>query len=88
MVQIYFLKCVLALPGYPYPANRIRLYETGIDMTPASILEHMSYLAYEMVYTVAWNLPANLESTAVAIGLEKDSLYSSPKKGKAKECSN
>ena len=34
-------------------------------------------------------MPANLENTAVATGLEKVSfLYNIPKKGNAKECSN
>ena len=33
-------------------------------------------------------MPANLENSAVAIGLEKVSFYSSPKKGNAKESSN
>ena len=33
-------------------------------------------------------MPANLESSAVAIGLEKVSFHSNPKKGSAKECSN
>ena len=33
-------------------------------------------------------MPANLENSAVAIGLEKVSFHSSPKKGNAKECSN
>ena len=33
-------------------------------------------------------MPANLENSAVAIGLEKLSFYSSPKEGNAKECSN
>ena len=33
-------------------------------------------------------MPANLESSAVATGLEKVSFHSSPKKGNAKECSN
>ena len=32
-------------------------------------------------------MPANLENTAVAIGLEKVSFHSNPK-GSAKECSN
>ena len=31
---------------------------------------------------------ANLESSAVATGLEKVSFHSNPKKGNAKECSN
>ena len=33
-------------------------------------------------------MPANLENSAVATGLEKVSLHSNPKKGNAKECSN
>ena len=33
-------------------------------------------------------MPANLENSAVAIGLEKISFNSIPKKGNAKECSN
>ena len=33
-------------------------------------------------------MPANLENSAVATGLEKISFYSSPKKGNSKECSN
>ena len=33
-------------------------------------------------------MPANLEKSAVATGLEKISFHSNPKKGNAKECSN
>ena len=33
-------------------------------------------------------MPANLEKSAVATGLEKVSFHSNPKKGNAKECSN
>ena len=33
-------------------------------------------------------MPANLENSAVAIGLKKVSFHSNPKKGNAKECSN
>ena len=33
-------------------------------------------------------MPANLENTAVAMGLEKVSFHSSPKEGNAKECAN
>ena len=36
----------------------------------------------------ALNMPANLEHSAVATGLEKISFHSNPKKGNAKECSN
>ena len=34
------------------------------------------------------DMPANLENSAVATGLEKDSFIPIPKKGKGKECSN
>ena len=33
-------------------------------------------------------MPANLENSAVATGLEKVSFHSNPKKGNAKKCSN
>ena len=33
-------------------------------------------------------MPANLENSSVATGLEKVSFHSNPKKGNAKECSN
>ena len=33
-------------------------------------------------------MPANLENSALATGLEKVSFHSNPKKGSAKECSN
>ena len=33
-------------------------------------------------------MPANLENSAVATGLEKISFHSNPKGGNAKECSN
>ena len=33
-------------------------------------------------------MPANLENSAVATGLEKVSFHSYPKKGNAKKCSN
>ena len=33
-------------------------------------------------------MPANLENSAVATGLEKVTIYSSPQKVSSKECSN
>ena len=36
----------------------------------------------------ALNMPASLENSAVAIGLEKSVFIPIPKKGSAKECSN
>ena len=41
-----------------------------------------------MLWSAALNMPANLENSAVATGLEKVSCHSSPKKRNAKECSN
>ena len=38
--------------------------------------------------SAAFNMPANLENSAVATGLEKGSFLSNAKKGNAKECSN
>ena len=38
--------------------------------------------------SAALNMPASLENSAVAKGLEKVSFHSIPKKGNAKECSN
>ena len=38
--------------------------------------------------SAALNMPAHLENSAVATGLEKVSFHSNPKKGNAKECSN
>ena len=38
--------------------------------------------------SAALNIPANLENSAVATGLEKVSFIPIPKKGNAKECSN
>ena len=35
-----------------------------------------------------FNMPANLENSAAATGLEKVSFHSNPKEGNAKECSN
>ena len=38
--------------------------------------------------SAAVNMPANLENSAVATGLDKSVFISIPKKGNAKECSN
>ena len=38
--------------------------------------------------SAALTMPANLENSAVATGLEKFSFHSNPKEGNAKECSN
>ena len=44
-----------------------------------------SFDGYE---SAAFNMPANLENTAVTTGLENSVFISIPKKGNAKECSN
>ena len=41
-----------------------------------------------MLENAALNMPANLENSAVATGLEKVSFHFNPKEGNAKECSN
>ena len=41
-----------------------------------------------MCESAALNMPANLENSAVAIGLERSVFILIPKKGNAKECSN
>ena len=38
--------------------------------------------------SAALNMPASLENSAVAIGLEKSGIIPIPKKGNTKECSN
>ena len=38
--------------------------------------------------SAALNMPANMENSAVATGLEKVSFHSNPKERQAKECSN
>ena len=38
--------------------------------------------------SAALNMPANLENSAVAIGLERSVFILIPKKGNTKECSN
>ena len=41
-----------------------------------------------MLLKCALNMPANLENSAVATGLEKVTFHSNPKESNAKECSN
>ena len=41
-----------------------------------------------MLESAAFNMPANLENSAVATGLEKVSFHSNPKEGQCKEHSN
>ena len=50
------------------------------DGTPAEL--------FNILKDDALNIPANLENSAVATGLEKVSFHPVPKEGNAKECSN
>ena len=54
-------------------------------------------MKFQLSYSKSWkwccesaalNMPANLENSAVATGLERSVLIPIPKKGNAKECSN
>ena len=62
---------------------------SGGDGIPAELFQ---ILKDDAVKSAALNMPANLENSAVATGLEKVSKRSVfipiPKKGNAKECSN
>ena len=44
-------------------------------------------MVFQILKNAALNMPANLENSAVATGLEKVSFIPIPKKGNAKECS-
>ena len=56
---------------------------SGSDGIPAELFK---ILKHDAVKSATLNMPANLENSAVATGLEKVSFHS--KKGNAKECSN
>jgi len=45
-------------------------------------------MVFQILKNATLYIPANLENSAVATGLEKVSFISIPKKGNAKECSN
>ena len=51
-------------------------------------MELFQILKDDAVKSAALNMPANLENSAVATGLEKSVFTPIPKKGNAKECSN
>ena len=51
-------------------------------------IELFQILKDDAVKSAAFNMPANLENSAVATGLEKVIFIPIPKKGNAKECSN
>ena len=58
---------------------------SGSDQIPAELLQILKRCCCECA---ALNMPADLENSAVATGLEKVSFIPIPKKGNAKECSN
>ena len=45
-------------------------------------------MVFQILKNAAFNMPVNLENSAVATGLEKVTFIPIPKKGKAKKCSN
>ena len=58
---------------------------SGCDGIP---IELFQILKDDAVKGAALNMPANLENSAVATGLEKVSFHSNPKERQLKECSN
>ena len=58
---------------------------SGDDGIPVELFQ---ILKDDELSIAAFNMPANLENSAVATGLERSVFIPIPKKGKAKECSN
>ena len=58
---------------------------SGGDGIPVELLSNLRRCCCE---SAILNMPANLENSAVATGLEKVSLHSNCKRSNAKECSN
>ena len=58
---------------------------SGGDGIPVELFQ---ILEDDAVKVLQLNMPANLENSAVATGLEKSVFVPIPKKGNAKECSN
>ena len=58
---------------------------SGGDGIPAELFQ---ILKDDAVISAVLNMPANVENSAVAIGLERSVFIPIPKKGNAKECSN
>ena len=56
---------------------------SGDDGIPVELFQILKYCE-----SVALNMPANLENSAMATGLERSVFISVSKKGNAKECSN
>ena len=64
----------------------------SITMKKASggdeILAELSQILKDDAVSAAFNMPANLENSAMATRLEKFSFHSNPKEGQSNECSN
>ena len=58
---------------------------SGGDGIPGELFQNLKDDACE---SVALNMPANLENSAVATGQKRSVFTAIPKKGNAKECSN
>ena len=58
---------------------------SGDDGIPVELFQILKDDAVKVLHSY---MPANLENSAVATGLEKVSFHSSPKKGNTKICSN
>ena len=58
---------------------------SGGDGIPVELFQ---ILKDDFCESATLNMPANLENSTVATGLEKVSFHSNPKKGNAKECPN
>ena len=58
---------------------------SGGDGIPAELFQILKDDAVKVLHSI---MPANLENSAVATGLEKSVFIRIPKKGNAKECSN
>ena len=58
---------------------------SGGDEIPVELFQILKKWCCE---SAVFNMPANLENSAMAIGLEKSVFIPIPKKGSAKECSN
>ena len=59
---------------------------SGGDGIPVKLFKILNDDAVKVLHSI--NMPANLENSAVATGLENVSFHSIPRKGSAKECSN
>ena len=59
---------------------------SGGDRIPVELFQILKDDAVKVLYVL--NMPAHLENSAVATGLEKVSIHSNPKERQCQECSN